>query len=580
MGPNTINLGAAARDLGPRGSRSALGDSDPAGPLPDAARSVLAAVPAWWRGRAIAHGLHGSWSDVQHALDQPLPAEIEGLRPGPGIATSLTARTLGAAYVNALSPHVRARHGRHYTPESLAEELWLMARRAVGMRRGASVRLPGLVRDPACGAGALLLAPLREHLAASRTVDPHVVLAGLPLAVEGIDADPAAAWLASVILAAEAMPFLAAIPERRRRPLPLLAVAGDGLSPRRTPATVVIMNPPYGRVRLSEGDRQRFASTVYGHANLYGMFMAAALDDLASDGVLAALVPTSFASGLYFRNLRAELGRVAPMREIAFVENRTGSFDGVLQETCLAAFSRTTVRKTSVFSVNGVRSGVANVPTPRKQTPWLIPRSANNAVVAAAALKLPTTLGRSGWRVSTGPLVWNRRKSDLRRSPGPGRVQIIWAADLDGGTLHQDSSRDHMRYLELNALNDEQVMVLSQPAILVQRTTAPEQRRRLVAAEIDLSTLDQLGGRVVVENHVNVIRVQPGRTPALDLSTLNALLATETLDRVMRCMSGSVAVSAYELESLPLPSAATCKNWKTMERHEFIHVVNNQYGVM
>lgn len=578
VGSETSNAELAARDIGSRGSRSDLGDSDPAGPLPSEAKAALALAPEWWRLRAIAHGLAAPWTDVAYALDQALPAEIDGLRPAPGLASSLTARDLGAAYVSSLSPQVRARHGRHYTPEGLAVELWSMTRRALGMRRSTAVRLPGLVRDPACGAGALLLAPLQEHLAASHYTDPQVVLAGLPSAIEGIDADPAAAWLASVILAAEALPLLAAAPARRRRPLPRLARAGDGLGTVETNATAIIMNPPYGRVRLSEADRERFKESVYGHANLYGLFMAASLDGLAQGGALAALVPTSFSSGLYFRNLRKKLGNTAPMREVAFVENRSGSFDGVLQETCLAVFSRKRTRRTAVGLISGVRSSVASVPTPKTEKPWLIPRAASNSTVASAALTMPSTLGESGWKVTTGPLVWNRRKNDLRKSPGSRHLHIIWAADLDGGRIHQDPARDALRYLEMNSSSDERVMVLDEPAILVQRTTAPEQRRRLVAASLDRETLNRLGGRVVIENHVNVIRAQAGSAPSLTLETLHSLLCTETLDHVMRCMSGSVAVSAYELESLPLPGSEACERWNSLTVDEFEKVVHRTYG--
>jgi len=34
-------------------------------------------------------------------------------------------------------------------------------------------------------------------------------------------------------------------------------------------------------------------------------------------------------------------------------------------------------------------------------------------------------------------------------------------------------------------------------------------------------------------------------------------LNTSTLDRLYRCLTGTVAVSAYELEALPLPSDET-----------------------
>ena len=41
--------------------------------------------------------------------------------------------------------------------------------------------------------------------------------------------------------------------------------------------------------------------------------------------------------------------------------------------------------------------------------------------------------------------------------------------------------------------------------------------------------------------------------PAVSIDVLAAFLNSETTDRVFRCLSGSVAVSAYEIESLPLP---------------------------
>jgi hypothetical protein len=71
------------------------------------------------------------------------------------------------------------------------------------LRSGVDARLlPGLVHDPTCGAEALLVPVLREHLAATAGADPTLVLAALPQLVEGIDTDPWAAYIASVVLAA------------------------------------------------------------------------------------------------------------------------------------------------------------------------------------------------------------------------------------------------------------------------------------------------------------------------------------------------------------------------------------------
>ncbi|HEX8690722.1 MAG TPA: Eco57I restriction-modification methylase domain-containing protein, partial [Solirubrobacterales bacterium] len=187
------------------------------------------------------------------------------------------------------------------------------------------------------------------------------------------------------MLAAELLPLLARIPEARRRPLPLFARVGDGLTEAPEHARAVVMNPPYGRVRLDETERSRWNRYLYGHANLYSLFLAAGLESLDDDGVLAALVPTSFLAGRYFASLRAELARQAPLREVTFVEERDGVFAGVLQETCLAVFARCRSRRTAIASANGRIAEVAKVASPRGNRPWILPRRSDDAHVAAAA---------------------------------------------------------------------------------------------------------------------------------------------------------------------------------------------------
>jgi adenine-specific DNA-methyltransferase len=553
---------ASLRPLGSRGSRGEVTDSAPT-ELTSTATAVLAAIPTWWRVQASAAGLTGRWLDVEQAVQAAAPVDVPFDPPLGGSWGRLTAEQVGAAYVEALSPSTRARHGRHYTPPGLASHLWGMARKALDLPPGGRI-LPGLVRDPACGAGALLLPALREHLRASYEVDPTFVLAGLPNLIEGVDTDPAAVWVANVLLAAEMLPTLARTPAALRRPLPALAHTGDGLVVPQRSARVVIMNPPYGRVRLSLTERERYAHVLYGHANLYGLFIAAGVDTLDSEGVLAALIPTSFTSGRYFSNLRAHLTREAAMSAVTFVEDRSGVFTSVLQETCLATFERRKRRKTRITCLGSCETPIATVKVHKTAGPWVLPRRSDDAAVAAAASAMTESLASLGWRASTGPLVWNRRSRDLHPTWAPNRSYVIWAADLDGGALHRDPARDSMRYLALTKVTDLKVMVLDQPAVLVQRTTAPEQSRRLVGAHLTRGELAACHGRVTVENHVNVLRpIVPD--PVLSCEAMARLLATRTLDQVVRSISGSVAVSAYEIESIPLPHRDVVRSWNNLK---------------
>ena len=554
-----------------RGQRAVVDAASSPTPISAPAAAVLAGVSDWWARRAEAAGLNGTWLDVHDAIAAEPPESC--LSVGSAVALTGTAEEVGQAYASALPGAERSKHGRHYTPQPLAAELWAMTKRAMGWKRPRP--LTGRIMDPACGAGALLLPVLRDHLGAAARVDAQLALNALPNYIIGIDNDPSAAWLANVLLASEMLPILARTERARRKPLPALVHHGDGLAFRDEPVQAVIMNPPYGRVRLGDEERARFAESLYGHANLYGLFMAAALEAVENKGVLAALIPTSFLAGRYFENLRSIFAENAGLREIEFVADRSSSFSGVLQETCLATFRRAKTHKVTIARINGDITQVAKIATPRMAGPWLLPRRADDAPVAAAAINMPLTLAGAGWKVSTGPLVWNRRKKDLAAWPSNCGIRVLWAADIDGGIVHRDRVRDELRFLALSG-TDDKIMVLDQPAVLIQRTTAPEQNRRLVAAYLSAEILKEWGGRIVVENHVNVVR-PINESPTLSAESLNRLFATETIDRVLRCLSGSVAVSAYELEALPLPSSDVLKQWSVLDGAQFDQAVASAY---
>lgn len=539
-------------------------------------QGILAAVSGWWTLKAHQVGLFGKWADVTQALMAQPPSPLTGFSKLEGIDESTTPDMIGIKYVSSLPHAERSKEGKHYTPTILTERLWEMTRAALGFTRGRDRRLTGLIRDPACGAGALLLPPLREHLRATANDDAAITIRGLATLIHGIDSDPWSVWLTNVVLGAEALHTLAQIPENRRRPIPVLAEVGDGLASGREKALATIMNPPYGRLRLAVDQRTDFAHVLYGHANIYGMFMASGADNTLPEGVLACLVPTSFTAGRYFHKLRGHLAKNMPMYAMNFVDGRNGVFAGVLQETCLVTFRRKTSRKVEVTRSNGHSEHVAQIPTPKGDGPWLLPREARDAATAAAAGRMPLSLERAGWHASTGPLVWNRRKNDLFARQGKNRIPVLWGADVDGGQVHRDPARDTMRFLALTAKSDQAVMVLQEAAILVQRTTAPEQNRRIVAADLSQETLEKFGGKVVIENHLNVLRATVAE-PLISRATLARVLQTQTMDRLMRCISGSVAVSSYEIDTLPLPEASVLASWENLLGAELERAVAKAY---
>jgi adenine-specific DNA-methyltransferase len=188
----------------------------------------------------------------------------------------------------------------------------------------------------------------------------------------------------------------------------------------------------------------------------------------------------------------------------------------------------------------------------RDGQPWLLPRARNQSGLVARLLKMPHRLADYGWRVSTGPLVWNRHKQQLRDGIGAGCIPIVWAEAVtaDGRFMWRSDRRTHKPWFAPELPRDEW-LVVRQCCVLVQRTTAKEQRRRLIVAELPQDFFEKFDC-ATIENHLNMIRPADG-TPKASAATITAVLQSAAADAAFRCINGSVAVSAAELEAMPMP---------------------------
>jgi adenine-specific DNA-methyltransferase len=459
---------------------------------------------------------------------------------------------IGVLYTAMMPGTVRADFGAYYTPPALCERLLEMSEEAGVDWRSARVL------DPACGGGAFL-SPVALRMARSlKDCSAKIALKNILHRLRGFELDPFAAWMSHVFLEVTLAELCRAAGTR----LPPIVDICDSLArePEDDGFDLVVGNPPYGRTTLSPELREKYRRSLYGHANLYGVFTDLALRFTRPGGVIAYVTPTSFLAGEYFKALRALLGREAPPASIDFISERKGVFADVLQETVLAAYRRD--GKPGVGQVHFLAqdadggivakaAGSFRLPQAPDE-PWLVPRAKAHSKLVRGVQRMQYRLADYGYRVSTGPLVWNRHKPSLRDRPAKDRYPLIWAESVrsDGTFEFRAQKRNHKPYFE--PLASEMWVVTDFPCVLLQRTTAKEQSRRLIAAEMPASFVEKHGA-VVVENHLNMIRPVKG-TPCVSPAALAALLNTAVVDELFRCINGSVAVSAYELEALPLPS--------------------------
>ncbi len=457
---------------------------------------------------------------------------------------------IGSIYTAMLPASLRAEMGAYYTPPPLVARLLDLAE-AAGFDP-----LNHTAIDPACGGGAFLAPLALRMMAKSVDASPEWTLARLGRQLKGLELDPFAAWMTSVLLEAAVLPLCIAA---KRRMADVVDVV-DALRPRDIGQyDLAIGNPPYGRVTLDPSMRAHYSRSLYGHANLYGLFTDLGLRLLKPNGVLAFLTPTSFLGGQYFKALRQLLTDEMTPVAFDFVSDRDGVFDDVLQETLLTTYVKARRRKAAVVSsvvpqgLNAAhveKLGAVRVDT--QGNPWLLPRRAADLAFLDSIIQMPTRLAGLGYTVSTGPLVWNRHRDQLQSEAGAHHLPLVWAESVTPDGFHFSADRrNHVPYIKVR---DHQPHLITRSAsVLVQRTTSKEQDRRLLAAVLPQEFIDEHGG-VVVENHINVLCSPAKMVESVAPETVAALLNTRAVDRVFRCISGSVAVSAYELNALPLPS--------------------------
>lgn len=427
-----------------------------------------------------------------------------------------------------LDSKLRSSLGIFYTPPAVADRL-------IADLESAGARFDGSQRfcDPACGGGAFLL-PV------ARRIGRHLAGAGggpddLAACLVGMDLDPGGLAITRAALDALALELFRRTPEWDLRQANTLRLAVSRELPT---ADAVIGNPPFGRVRLTPKERESFRESLRGHANLYGLFLDVALR--ISSGLVGYVMPTSWLAGDYFGALRALLCRNRPLRRLRFVGPRAGVFDGVLQEMCLAVFDGD---RDGAEVFDDLDSGEPRTVRVSGSEPWFIARKRGDVDLVAAAARHGNRLADYGYTAHTGPLVWNRHRAQLRERPGRGTAPIVWSDAVRADVVvDAKTTRRANKHLALEGMRH---LELVETAVLVKRTTAKEQRRRIIAAPL-------LSLPAVVENHLNVLTAD-GVVPKVTVEELAALLNSEPVDRLFRCLSGTVAVSASELEALPLP---------------------------
>lgn len=312
-----------------------------------------------------------------------------------------------------------------------------------------------------------------------------------------------------------------------------------------------ILNPPYKKIKPT------YISTNRGNikvTNLYAAFLLTAIDALAHNGECVAIIPRSWANGLYFTDLRKCLLAETSLDSMAVYGSRREHFEdmGILQEIMLLKVSRR--QQQPNVTVYADASPLQPLSEQESQTvPIGSLVSGKDCIIRIKPqdqrLNQFKTLAENGLFASTGKLVWFRNRSIISESKT--KYPLYWTANQHGlMTVHPvDGTRGQW-------VTDEVVnRPILQPAgsyVFVNRFTSKEQTRRVHASYIN-STVP-----FAADNKLNYIHAGTTRKtiPLNDRVArgLTIWLASTIVDEWYREVSGSTQVNATDLRQLPCPS--------------------------
>ena len=330
---------------------------------------------------------------------------------------------------------------------------------------------------------------------------------------------------------------------------------------------VVIGNPPFRRLTESEQSvySPKFGVTRNGGSNLYGLFIHKALTLIRPGGVVGLIIPASLFAGARYAHLRSYIGGLADVISIQTMQERAGVFLDVQQETAVLTLKKFMrgVRRRSFTRIGTVSErvkskSIARCELPKGCRPWVIPRSREQAEAASLFSKDLPTLAYYGLSIRTGSVVWNRDDRPRYPTRGPkskngvSRFPLIWSECIGAdGTFGFERAKHRAPSEVFVGTQSADPELLRFSAIAVKRTSNSKQSRRIYCAYISKGFVQDYEA-YLGENHVNLL-VPEGTSTSMNLELLAQVLNSAPVDEAFRCLSGSSAVSKYELSRLPLP---------------------------
>jgi adenine-specific DNA-methyltransferase len=481
----------------------------------------------------------------------------------------------GEIYEGALNREEKKTLGQYYTPPAIADHLLDQ----VGYAPDTGT-CEGPLLDVATGFGIFLAQATKRLVSALRAqnVGLEQICQTVERHIQGYDINPFAVIATKFHVLAALLDTLAPTTQQAGNVLkcyrlPGVRTADTLLQPlvdAKQAPRFVIGNPPYGPCGAGQ-HLTPYREVLDGRANLYQLFLYFALQRCATDGRVAFLMPESLRSGRYFTALRCYLATRLQLLATTDFQTRTTLFSEVEQGVLILAGKKAekTSHRDHAPGVSVVQA--ADEKHLAQARAFLVPHShfQQNATMdymlpKAASAEEYQLLSRLCQRicdpcaltlgVHTGRFVWNQHRERLAALPEEANLPVLYAQSVQRFAFSfppqkKAEGRRHLLYAVRAA--DVLPYTTSGHVLLLQRTTAREQRWRLITTAISQDFLAQYP-LFLVENHVNYIDTATRAGTSVPLLYVLGLLNSKLINYLFAAFSGTTQVSAWELQHLPL----------------------------
>jgi len=334
------------------------------------------------------------------------------------------------------------------------------------------------------------------------------------------------------------------------------------------PFDLVIMNPPYFKVRKDAESARVMEHVVHGQPNIYAFFMAVAADLLRDGGEMVAITPRSYFNGPYFKRFRKWFFDRMTARQIHVFESRTDAFreSEVLQENVILLAEKGGKPKDVALTSSAGRN-LQRVDRHILAYTRVIEDSSGNYLIRVATSELeqqiveavdslPHRFRELPFKISTGPVVTFRSRTFLRRKRSDETAPLLWMHNVRPFVTRFPSKNGKPMHI-LVSDESKRLLLPAKRYVLLKRFTAKEERRRLVAGIVEAG--DSYSPFLGLENHLNYVYRPGGELSKDEALGLAALFNSVLIDRYFRAISGNTQVNAAEIRALPVPSVETIR---------------------